>query len=160
LAQKKVQTTGLVKERVALVENMAGRLSVRQQCELMGIARGAYYYEPRPESAENLAMMRRIDELHLERPVYGSLRLAAQLRREGWKVNRKRVMRLMALMGIDKPAGRRTSDLPVFIAGKGGQWSGPGLVRRYHLHPDALRLHVSGGGDGLVESLRASVALE
>ena len=85
---------------MALVGNIAGGLSVRQQCELMGIARGAYYYEPRPESAGNLAVMRRLDELHLERPVYGSLRLAAQLRREGWNVNRKRVRRLMGLLGI------------------------------------------------------------
>jgi len=85
---------------VELVENIAGGLSVRQQCELMGISRGVYYYEPRPESAENLAILRRLDELHLDHPVYGSLRLSAQLRREGWEVNRKRVMRLMALMGI------------------------------------------------------------
>lgn len=89
-----------MKERAELVGNLAAGLSVRAQCELMGISRGAYYYEPRPESAENLAILRRLDELHLERPVYGSLRLTARLRREGWEINRKRVMRLMALMGI------------------------------------------------------------
>jgi putative transposase len=59
-----------------------------------------YYYEPRPESAENLALLRRLDELHLERPVFGSLRLAALLRREGWEIKRKRVQRLMAGLGI------------------------------------------------------------
>ena len=75
-----------MKERAELVETIVGGLSVRQQCELMGISRGAYYYEPRPESAENLAIMRRLDELHLDRPVYGSLRLTARLRREGARV--------------------------------------------------------------------------
>jgi putative transposase len=89
-----------VKERAQLVEDRAECLSVRAQCELMGISRGAYYYEPRPESAENLAILRRLDELHLDWPVYGSLRLTARLRREGLGINRKRVMRLMALMGI------------------------------------------------------------
>ena len=89
-----------MKERAELVEDLADGLSVRAQCELLGISRGAYYYEPRPESAENLAILRRLDELHLARPVYGSLRLTARLRREGWEINRKRVRRLMALMGI------------------------------------------------------------
>ena len=78
MAEKKVQTTGLVRERVELVQAIEGVPSVRRQCALLGISRGAYYYEPRPESAENLAVMRRLDELHLERPIYGGLRLAAQ----------------------------------------------------------------------------------
>ena len=82
------------------MQAIEGVPSVRRQCALLGISRGAYYYEPRPESAENLAVMRRLDELHLERPIYGGLRLAAQLRREGWAINGKRVRRLMALMGI------------------------------------------------------------
>lgn len=89
-----------MKERAELVESLPAGLSLRTQCELLGIARGAYYYEPRPESAENLAILRRLDELHLERPVFGSLRLAALLRREGWEINRKRVQRLMSVLGI------------------------------------------------------------
>ena len=92
------------------MEDLAEGLSVRQQCELLGISRGAYYYEPRPESAENLALMRRLDELPLARPVYGSLRLAAQLRREEWAVNRKRVRRLMALMGISAIYPKRATS--------------------------------------------------
>jgi putative transposase len=75
--------------------------SLRQQCALLGIARGSYYYQPRLESAENLVLMRRLDELHLKHPVYGSRRLAAQLRRHGWRINRKRVQRLMELMGLE-----------------------------------------------------------
>ena len=85
---------------MALVENLPASLSLRTQCQLLGISRGAYYYEPRPESAENLALLRRLDELHLERPVFGSWRLAALLRRAGWEINRKRVQRLMAVLGI------------------------------------------------------------
>jgi putative transposase len=61
-------------------------LSIRKQCELLGISRSGYYYESCPESAENLALMRRLDELHLERPVYGSRRLTVMLQREGQAV--------------------------------------------------------------------------
>ena len=82
------------------MESIASCPSVRQQCALVGVSRGRYYYEPCAESADNLHLMRRMDELHLRYPVYGSLRLTAQLRREGWEINRKRVMRLMEVMGI------------------------------------------------------------
>ena len=49
--------------------------SIRRQCELLAISRTAYYYQPCPETDENLELMRRLDELHLENPVYGSRRL-------------------------------------------------------------------------------------
>ena len=75
-------------------------MSIRRQCELVGISRSGFYYEPVPESPENLALMRRLDELHLERPTYGSRRLVVLLGREGWVVNRKRVARLLELMGL------------------------------------------------------------
>ena len=58
--------------------------------------RSSYYYQPRPESAENLRLLRRIDELYLERPFFGSRRMAA-----GLKANRKRIQRLMRIMGIE-----------------------------------------------------------
>jgi putative transposase len=77
------------------------RLSVRRQCELLGVNRSDYYYEPCPESPENLALMRRLDELHLEHPVYGRPRLTALLQREGLAINEKRVGRLMRLMDIE-----------------------------------------------------------
>ena len=72
------------------------RLSVRRQCELLDLARSSYYHEVRAESESNLALMRRIDELYTERPFYGSRRLADEL-----GANRKRVQRLMRLMGIE-----------------------------------------------------------
>ena len=74
---------------------------------MLELSRTGYYYEPCPESEENLALMRRLDELHLEHPVYGSRRLTAVLQREGWQVNRKRVVRLLQVMGIERRSIRR-----------------------------------------------------
>jgi putative transposase len=75
--------------------------SIRSQCQLLGISRSGYYYEGNPETEENLTIMRRLDELHLKYPVYGSRKLGKLLEREGWVVNRKRVMRLLQVMGIE-----------------------------------------------------------
>jgi putative transposase len=77
------------------------QLSVRHQCELLELCRSTYYYEPCPETEENLALMRRLDELHLEHPVYGSRKLTVLLRQAGLVINRKRVVRLLRLMGIE-----------------------------------------------------------
>lgn len=76
-------------------------LSMRQQSELLGLCRAGLYYEPAGESPENLALMRRIDELFTVRPYYGSRRMAVVLSEKGNEVNRKRVQRLMRLMGIE-----------------------------------------------------------
>ena len=75
-------------------------LSVRRQCELLQLDRSGLYYEPAPTSAEELALMRRIDELHTAHPYYGSRQTTFALRREGLVVNRKRVQRLMRVMGL------------------------------------------------------------
>jgi len=87
-------------------------LSLQRQCELIGISRSGFYYEPAPESPENLALMRRLDELHLEHPVYGSRRLTAVLRREDRQVNRKRVARLLGLMGVEVAYPKRNLSQP------------------------------------------------
>ena len=76
-------------------------MSLRRQCDLLEVCRGSYYYEPCPETEENLGLMRRLDELHLEHPVYGSRKLRVLLRREGRWINRKRVVRLLRVMGIE-----------------------------------------------------------
>jgi putative transposase len=76
-------------------------LSLRRQCDLLEVCRGSYYYEACPETEENLGLMRRLDELHLEHPVYGSRKLTVLLRREGLGINRKRVVRLLRVMGIE-----------------------------------------------------------
>lgn len=78
----------------------------------MGISRSGFYYEPVPETPENLALMRRLDELHLERPVYGSRRLTVLLRREGREVNRKRVIRLLQKMGVEALYPKRSLSQP------------------------------------------------
>jgi putative transposase len=76
-------------------------LSVSQQCELLGLSRSSYYYEPATESAENLTLMTKIDREYTARPFRGSRGMTAWLRREGHEVNRKRVQRLMRLMGLE-----------------------------------------------------------
>ena len=78
----------------------------------MNVSRSGFYYEPCLESEENLALMRRIDEMHLERPVYGSRRLTVLLNREGRAVNRKRVVRLLQVMGIQALYPKRSLSQP------------------------------------------------
>lgn len=78
-----------------------GHLSIRQQCELLGLSRSAYYYKPVGESSENLALMRVIDELYLSYPFFGARRILTHLPPEWQWVNIKRIRRLMALMGIE-----------------------------------------------------------
>ncbi len=84
-----------------LVEAEHAQLSVRRQCELLGLNRSSVYYEPAAETAENLALMRRMDEQYTKYPFYGSRRMTAWLVQEGEEVNRKRVQRLMRVMGLE-----------------------------------------------------------
>jgi putative transposase len=76
-------------------------LSVSRQCELLDLGRSSYYYEPARESAANLALMALIDREYTGHPFLGSRGLTAWLRGEGHAVNRKRVQRLMRLMGLE-----------------------------------------------------------
>ncbi len=77
------------------------RLSLSRQCELVGISRSSFYYRKKPLKSEDLQLMRLIDQQYLKTPVYGSRSMARHLRRQGHKVNRKRVQRLMRLMGLE-----------------------------------------------------------
>ena len=76
-------------------------LSMRWQCELLGVNRSSLYYEPVEPDGEQLALMRRMDELHLKHPFFGSRMMTQTLKAEGSAVNRKRVQRLMRLMGLE-----------------------------------------------------------
>ena len=76
-------------------------LSTVEQCRKLKVARSTLYYRPAPVRADDLAVMRRMDEVHLAWPFYGSRRMAAVLRRDGWSVNRKRAKRLMRVMGLE-----------------------------------------------------------
>jgi putative transposase len=87
-------------ERLALVDHDDPALPVVAQCRLLKVARSTLYYQPVSVGADDLAVMRRLDELYLASPFYGSRRMAAVLRREGWSANRKRVQRLMRLIGL------------------------------------------------------------
>jgi len=87
-------------------------LSLRRQCELLGVGRSGLYYEPVGTSAEELGLMRRIDEIHLQRPFYGSRKVCVALRAEGIDINRKRVQRLMRLMGLESVAPKPNTSKP------------------------------------------------
>ncbi len=84
-----------------MIEPNHPQLSIRRQCELLGLNRASYYHEPATETMENLRLMRRIDEQHLKTPFFGSRRMAVVLASEGEEVNRKRIKRLMGLMGLE-----------------------------------------------------------
>ena len=75
-------------------------LTVTRRCELLDVARSTVYYHPTGIPLEDLALMRLLDEIHLERPFYGSRRLRDELETQGHPVNRKRVQRLMRQMGL------------------------------------------------------------
>jgi putative transposase len=87
-------------DRRQLVDRKQCGLSVRRQCELLAIARSGVYRPPPAANDNDLALMRRIDELFTGWPFLGSRRMTAMLRAEGYAVNRKRVRRLMRKMGI------------------------------------------------------------
>lgn len=89
-----------------------GEPSVRRQCELLRLSRSGVYYEPVPTSGDELVMMRRIDELHLMHPFYGSRKVAFELRKEGREANRKRVQRLMRLMGLEAMVPKPNTSEP------------------------------------------------
>lgn len=87
-------------------------LSIRRQCELLRVGRSGLYYEPEQDSVDDLALMRRLDELHMKWPFYGSRKLTLELRAEGREINRKRVQRLMRQMGIESVAPKPDTSRP------------------------------------------------
>ena len=109
-----------------MVEPGHPRLTIHGQCELLGLPRSSYYYQPATETEENLRLMRLLDEHYLKYPFYGSRRMTAWLQHDqGEEVNRKRVQRLMRLMGLEaihpKPrlsaAGRGHRVYPYLLKG-------------------------------------------
>ncbi len=98
-------------ERKAMISRNHPGLRLSHQCRLLSISRSSFYYAPKGESPENLTLMRRIDELFLKYPFYGSRQMVRQLRREGVRIGRHRVRRLMRLMGLEAIyQAPRTSD--------------------------------------------------
>jgi putative transposase len=100
--------------RRALLARDHAVLSIRRQCVLLGVARSSVYRLPRPANDNDLALMRRLDELFTAWPFLGSRRMTVMLRAQGHPVNRKRVQRLMRRMGIAAlgPKPRTTKPAP------------------------------------------------
>jgi putative transposase len=90
-----------VDRKRALIEHDPSDLSICRRCELLGLPRSTFYLRPAAESAEDLRLMRLIDEQYLKTPFFGSRRMTVFLGRRGEVVNRKRVQRLMAKMGLE-----------------------------------------------------------
>jgi len=114
-------------DRRLLVDREHPEISIRRQCELLGVNRSGVYYRPLGESEENLHLMRLLDEQYTRTPFYGSRKMTEWLGTKGFGVNRKRVSRLMALMGIEaiypKPklsqAGEGHKIYPYLLKGVG-----------------------------------------
>ena len=87
-------------------------MSIAQQCELLGLARSTYYYEPMPESEENLLLMRLLDEQYTRTPFYGTRKMTAWLHTQGYGVDRKRVTRLLRLMGLEAIYPKPHTSMP------------------------------------------------
>lgn len=84
-----------------LIEPQNKDISISRQCELIGINRSDYYYEPQGESAENLAIMAAMDKLHTDYPTYGVKRMVVNLPEQFQPTNHKKIRRLMRLMDIE-----------------------------------------------------------
>lgn len=85
-----------IEDRRQWIDPRHPQLTILQQCDLLGLPRSTYYYQPRPESEENLRLLRQLDQLYLDCPFFGSRRMAVTL-----EVNRKRIQRLMRILGIE-----------------------------------------------------------
>jgi putative transposase len=88
------------------------KVPVKRQAELLGLSRSNVYYVPRPLPARDLALMRRIDEIHLESPFFGSRKILDQLRRDGHDVGRRHVVTLMRRMGIEATYRKPRTSIP------------------------------------------------
>jgi len=91
-------------ERRAMVTHDADAPSMRHQCELLHVSRSSLYYEAVGPDPDELEIMRKIDELHLRHPFLGSRMLTETLKRGGVAINRKRIQRLMRMMGLESCA--------------------------------------------------------
>ncbi len=87
--------------RRSMIDRLDPGLSIVTQCRLLKVARSTFYHQRAPVSADDLKVMRWLDEQFLTTPFYGSRRMVVVMRRNGFVVNRKRIRRLMRVMGIE-----------------------------------------------------------
>ena len=99
-------------QRRAMIDREEPKLSLVRQCALLGISRSSLYYLPTEADAEDLELMALIDQQYLKTPFYGSRRMTAWLRNHGHQVNRKRVRRLMQLIGLEAIYRRPNTSKP------------------------------------------------
>jgi len=96
-----------MQEKIELLDPVDSSVSVRKQTELLGVPRSTYYYKAISESVENQFLMKLIDAEYTRHPFYGSRRMTAWLKAQGYLVNRKRVQRLLAQMGLSAICPKR-----------------------------------------------------
>lgn len=125
-SQKNLASKTSARKRQAMVERDHPEIIIKRQAELLGIHRTNVYRqrEPRQEALENVQLMHEIDKLYTKYPYFGYRRMTSKLQEQGWDVNRKRVRRLMRVMGIE------------------AIYPGPNLSKRYHaqyIRPFLLR---------------------
>ena len=108
---RRARESRTIAERKTMIDR-SDDLPVSRQAKALGISRGSVYYLPRPVSAEDLSVMRRIDELHLEFPFAGSRMLQGFLVREGYRIGRRHVATLMKRMGIEALYRRPNTSKP------------------------------------------------
>lgn len=119
MAQKKVECLTLQEKRAIILKEDDTGLSVRQQCELLGLNRSTLYYEPVPWTEDDLKIMNVIDELFTKRPSLGVRQMMWRLRDRGFEIGRKRVRTLMRRMGLvavfpKKNTSKRNPQHPVY----------------------------------------------
>ena len=100
------------KARVEMIDRDRPKLSVSRQCKLVGVARSSLYYRPVGSDHEDLDIMAKMDRQYLKTPFYGSRRMRVWLRSQGHNINRKRVRRLMRLVGLEAVYRRPNTSRP------------------------------------------------
>jgi putative transposase len=76
-------------------------LSIKKQCDLLGVSRSGYYYKPEPVSQEKLQLINKVDEIYTEFPFFGTRRMAAYLQRYGYNIGRKKVKSIYEILGLE-----------------------------------------------------------
>ena len=153
-------------QRRAMIDREEPKLSLVRQCALLGISRSSLYYLPTEAGAEDMELMALIDQQYLKTPFYGSRRMTAWLRNHGHQVNRKRVRRLMQLIGLEAIYRRPNTSKP-----NPGHKVYPYLLRGLEINrvnqvwatdityiPMARGFPLLGGHHGLAQPLRAGLA--
>lgn len=107
-----------LEQRRRLVSHEDPKLSLRRQCELLGLDRSGVYYEPVGESEQNLRLMRLLDEHYTEHPEHGVVRMTWHLQQLGHRVNPKRVRRLLRRMGLEAFYPKPRLSVPDPVAGR------------------------------------------